>query len=41
MAAELGSPMSAAMVMIGAYAALTGLVGLDALSLAMRQSSLS
>jgi Pyruvate/2-oxoacid:ferredoxin oxidoreductase gamma subunit len=33
-----GSPLAAAMVMIGAYAGLTGAVGLDALNTAMEQS---
>jgi Pyruvate/2-oxoacid:ferredoxin oxidoreductase gamma subunit len=33
-----GSPLAAAMVMIGAYAGLTGAVGLDALNAAMEQS---
>jgi Pyruvate/2-oxoacid:ferredoxin oxidoreductase gamma subunit len=33
-----GSPLAAAMVMIGAYARLTGAVGLDALAVAMEQS---
>jgi Pyruvate/2-oxoacid:ferredoxin oxidoreductase gamma subunit len=33
-----GSPLAAAMVMVGAYAGLTGAVGLDALNAAMEQS---
>lgn len=37
-AAELGQPMSASMVMVGAYAGVTGLVGLDALVAGMRES---
>jgi Pyruvate/2-oxoacid:ferredoxin oxidoreductase gamma subunit len=38
LAAELGNPLGAAMVMIGAYAGHTGLVSLDALIEAMRAS---
>jgi Pyruvate/2-oxoacid:ferredoxin oxidoreductase gamma subunit len=38
MAAELGNPMGAAMVMVGAYAGVTGLVGVDAAVDGMRQS---
>ena len=38
MASELGDPMGAAMVLVGAYAAVTGLVGLDALVEGMRRS---
>ena len=38
MAADLGNPMVASMVMAGAYAGLTGLVGLDALVEGMGQS---
>ncbi|HEY8547417.1 MAG TPA: 2-oxoacid:acceptor oxidoreductase family protein [Acidimicrobiales bacterium] len=34
-AAGLGAPMSAGLVLLGAYAAVTGLVGLDALTAAM------
>jgi Pyruvate/2-oxoacid:ferredoxin oxidoreductase gamma subunit len=37
-AAEAGNPLGGAMAMIGAYAALTGLVGIDALVDAMRAS---
>ena len=37
-AAELGNPLGGAMVMVGTYAALTGLVSLDALLEGMRQS---
>jgi len=37
-AAELGNPLGASMVMVGAYAAVTDLVGLDALVDAMRAS---
>ncbi|HEX5616381.1 MAG TPA: 2-oxoacid:acceptor oxidoreductase family protein, partial [Acidimicrobiia bacterium] len=37
-AAELGSPLSGAMVMAGAYVGITGLVGVDALVDAMRAS---
>jgi len=37
-ASELGNPMGGAMVLISAYASLTGLVGLDSLVAAMRQS---
>jgi Pyruvate/2-oxoacid:ferredoxin oxidoreductase gamma subunit len=37
-AADAGSPMGGAMAMIGAYVALTGLVGVDALVDAMRAS---
>ena len=37
-AAELGTPMSAAMVIAGAYVGVTGLVGVDALVAAMRAS---
>jgi Pyruvate/2-oxoacid:ferredoxin oxidoreductase gamma subunit len=38
LAAEAGNPLGGAMVMIGAYSALTGLVGVDALVEAMRAS---
>src|SRR5262245_57120764 len=38
MATELGSPLSGSLVMVGAYAALTGLVGFEALVEGMRQS---
>jgi Pyruvate/2-oxoacid:ferredoxin oxidoreductase gamma subunit len=38
LATEAGNPLGGAMVMIGAYGALTGLVGLDALVAAMRAS---
>ncbi len=38
LAAGVGSPLSAAMVLIGAYAAVTGLVGIDSLVRAMEQS---
>ena len=38
LAAGVGSPLSAAMVLIGAYAAVTGLVGFDSLIRAMEQS---
>ena len=38
MEAELGSPMAASMVMVGAYAGVTGLVGIDALVRAMSDS---
>ena len=38
LAHELGNPLGASMVMTGAYAALTGLVGIDAAVEAMRQS---
>jgi 2-oxoglutarate ferredoxin oxidoreductase subunit gamma len=38
LAAELGSPLSAAMVLIGAFARLTGLVGLESLAEGMRAS---
>jgi len=38
LATELGSPLSGSMVIVGAYAALTGLVGFDALVEGMRQS---
>ncbi len=38
MAASLGSALAAAMVMVGAYAAATGLVGLDSLATASRAS---
>jgi 2-oxoglutarate ferredoxin oxidoreductase subunit gamma len=37
-ATDQGSPMAAAMVMVGAYAGLTGAVGIDALNSAMEQS---
>jgi Pyruvate/2-oxoacid:ferredoxin oxidoreductase gamma subunit len=37
-AADAGNPLGGSMVMIGAYSALTGLVGLDALIEAMRAS---
>ncbi len=37
-ATGLGNPLGGSMVMVGAYAALTGLVGLDALIEGMRQS---
>jgi Pyruvate/2-oxoacid:ferredoxin oxidoreductase gamma subunit len=37
-ALSLGSPMAAAMVMVGAYAGATGLVGLESLSVASRTS---
>jgi 2-oxoglutarate ferredoxin oxidoreductase subunit gamma len=36
LAVELGSPMSAGFVLVGAYAALTGLVGVESLADAMR-----
>jgi Pyruvate/2-oxoacid:ferredoxin oxidoreductase gamma subunit len=38
LATELGSPLSASLVIVGAYGALTGLVGFDALVEGMRQS---
>ena len=38
LATELGNPLGGAMVMVGAYGALTGLVGADALVEAMRAS---
>jgi Pyruvate/2-oxoacid:ferredoxin oxidoreductase gamma subunit len=38
LAAELDNPLGGSMVMAGAYAAMTGLVGLDALVDAMRES---
>jgi 2-oxoglutarate ferredoxin oxidoreductase subunit gamma len=38
MATELGSPLSGSMAIVGAYGALTGLVGFDALVEGMRQS---
>jgi Pyruvate/2-oxoacid:ferredoxin oxidoreductase gamma subunit len=38
LATELGNPLGGSMVMVGAYGALTGLVGLDALVEGMRQS---
>lgn len=38
MAAELGNPMSASMVMAGAYASITGLVSVDAAVEGMRES---
>ncbi|MEE9607895.1 MAG: 2-oxoacid:acceptor oxidoreductase family protein [Myxococcota bacterium] len=38
LAADLGSPLTASMVMIGAYAGATGLVGLNSLVEAMKQS---
>jgi Pyruvate/2-oxoacid:ferredoxin oxidoreductase gamma subunit len=37
-AAELGNPLGGSMVMLGAYAGTTGIVGLDALIEAMRES---
>ncbi|HWC37580.1 MAG TPA: 2-oxoacid:acceptor oxidoreductase family protein [Acidimicrobiales bacterium] len=37
-AAEMGNPMGATMVMVGAYAGVTGLVGVDAAVEGMRQS---
>jgi Pyruvate/2-oxoacid:ferredoxin oxidoreductase gamma subunit len=37
-AAELGNPLGASMVMVGAYAGVTGIVGIDALVDAMRAS---
>jgi Pyruvate/2-oxoacid:ferredoxin oxidoreductase gamma subunit len=37
-ATELGNPLGAAMVIVGAYAAVTGLLGIDALVDAMRAS---
>ncbi|MGH0032432.1 MAG: 2-oxoacid:acceptor oxidoreductase family protein [Myxococcota bacterium] len=37
-ATELGSPLAASMVLVAAYAALTGLLPLDALSAGMRES---
>jgi 2-oxoglutarate ferredoxin oxidoreductase subunit gamma len=37
-AAELGNPVGGAMVMTGAYGAITNIVGVDALVEAMRQS---
>jgi 2-oxoglutarate ferredoxin oxidoreductase subunit gamma len=37
LAAELGSPMSAGFVLLGAFAAITGLVGVDTVVGAMRQ----
>lgn len=38
MATSLGNPMTASMVITGAYAALTGLVGVDALVAGMREA---
>jgi Pyruvate/2-oxoacid:ferredoxin oxidoreductase gamma subunit len=38
LAVQLGNPLGGSMVMVGAYAALTGLVGLDATIEGMRQS---
>jgi Pyruvate/2-oxoacid:ferredoxin oxidoreductase gamma subunit len=38
MAAELGNPLGASMVITGAYSAITGLVGIDACMEAMRDS---
>jgi 2-oxoglutarate ferredoxin oxidoreductase subunit gamma len=38
LAVELGNPLGGSLVMVGAYAALTGLVGLDATIEGMRQS---
>jgi Pyruvate/2-oxoacid:ferredoxin oxidoreductase gamma subunit len=38
MAAELGNPLGASMVITGAYSAITGLVGIDACVEAMRDS---
>jgi Pyruvate/2-oxoacid:ferredoxin oxidoreductase gamma subunit len=38
LAAELGSPLAAAMVLVGAFASLTSLVGLEALVAGMRES---
>ena len=38
LAAELGNPLGGAMVMVGAYGALTGIVSIDALVEAMRAS---
>jgi Pyruvate/2-oxoacid:ferredoxin oxidoreductase gamma subunit len=38
LAAELGSPLAAAMVLVGAFAGLTSLVGLEALVAGMRES---
>jgi Pyruvate/2-oxoacid:ferredoxin oxidoreductase gamma subunit len=38
LAQEAGNPMGASMAMVGAYSALTGLVGLDAVIAAMRAS---
>lgn len=38
LAQELGSPLTASLVLLGAFAGLTGLVGLDALVDAMRES---
>ncbi len=38
LAEELGNPLGASMIMVGALASLTGLVGLDALVEGMRQS---
>ena len=37
-ATDLGNPLGGAMVMLGAYSATTGMVGLDALIEAMRDS---
>jgi Pyruvate/2-oxoacid:ferredoxin oxidoreductase gamma subunit len=38
LAAEIGNPQAGTMVMVGAYSALTGLVGLDAVVEGMRES---
>ena len=38
LAADLGNPMGASMVMAGAYVGLTGLVGFDSLLEGMRES---
>ena len=38
LAQELGNPLTASLVMLGAFAGLTGLVGLDALVAGMRDS---
>jgi 2-oxoglutarate ferredoxin oxidoreductase subunit gamma len=38
LAAEIGNPQAGTMVMVGAYSALTGLVGLDAAIEGMRES---
>ncbi len=38
LAAELGSPLAGAMVMLGAYCTTTGIVGIDALVEGMRES---
>jgi Pyruvate/2-oxoacid:ferredoxin oxidoreductase gamma subunit len=37
-AAEIGNPLGASLVMVGAHAALTGLVGIDSLVEAMREA---